>query len=225
MKSHEGREIKLAVLVVFCTLALGSLVSQRTAYAVSLPQSAQTKNPLQPTEKNIALGLDHFDAHCASCHGPTGRADIEKGKAVKAADLTSEKIQSKSDGELFRKISSGVSGTAMPAFGKTHKPAEIWQTILFLRKLPTLTPEGRKKLEAAVPANARHKHGAGKGEEHHHPEAEAPTQPEPDAHDMSKMGKENAGTGDAHSGHDTSMMSTITGGPFRSMSAVGWVQA
>lgn len=226
MKSHEGRDIKLAVLVVFCTLALGCLVSQRTAYAVSLSQSAQTKNPVQPTEKNIALGLDHFDAHCASCHGSTGRADIEKGKALSAADLTSDKVQSKSDVELFRKISKGVPGTAMPAFGKTHTPTEIWQAILFLRKLPTLTPEGRKKLESAVPANARHKHGAGKGEEHHHPEAEAPTQPEPDAHDMSKMGRENAGTGDAHSGHDMgghdmSMMSTITGGPFRSMSAVG----
>ena len=222
MKLHVPRAVKLAVLVVFCILALAYLVSQRTTYAVSLPQSIQSKNPLQPTEKNIALGLDHFDAHCASCHGSTGRADIEKGKAVKAADLTSDKVQSKSDAELFRMISSGVPGTAMPPFGKTHKPAEIWQTILFLRKLPTLTPEGRKKLESAVPANARHKHGAGKGEEHHHPEAEAPTQPEPDAHDMSKMGKENAGTGDAHRGHDMSeMMSTITGGPFRSMSAVG----
>jgi mono/diheme cytochrome c family protein len=270
MKSQAPRALKLAVMVVFCTLTLGYLKSQRTAYAVSLPQSPPTKNPLQPTEKNIALGLDHFDAHCASCHGATGKADIEKGKAVSATDLTSDKVQSKPDAELFRQISSGVPGTAMPAFGKTHKPAEIWQTILFLRKLPTLTPEGRKKLETAVPASARHKHGAGKGDEHQHPEAEARTQPEPDAHhehtaqtaakpsgrqqqttqpqpqqehhhqtqtpaqqpgelkndpskhDMSKMGEDKAGIGDVHSGHDMSgMMGTITGGPFRSMSAVG----
>jgi mono/diheme cytochrome c family protein len=274
MKSQEARVVKLAVLVMFCTLAMGYLVSERTTYAVSLAQSAQAKNPLQPTERNIALGLDHFDAHCAGCHGSTGKADIEKGKAVKAADLTSDKVQSKSDAELFRTISKGVPGTAMPAFGKTHTPTEIWQAILFVRKLPTLTPEVRKKLESAVPANARHKHGAGKGEEHHHPEAEARTEPEGDAHhehqtqtaakpsgrqqqttqpqqpqehhhqtqppakqpgeiredpskhDMSRMGKESAGTGDAHSGHDMNgpmndMMSTITGGPFRSMSAVG----
>ncbi|MEK6406375.1 MAG: c-type cytochrome [Acidobacteriota bacterium] len=177
MKSHESREVKLAVMVVFCTLALGYLVSQRITYAVSLPQRPQTKNPLQPTEKNIALGLDHFDAHCAGCHGSTGKADIEKGRAVSAADLTSDKVQTKSDAELFRQISSGVPGTAMPAFGKTHKPAEIWHTILFLRKLPTLTPEGRKKLESAVPASARHKHGAGKGEQHEHPEAKPQQQP------------------------------------------------
>lgn len=270
MKSQESRVIKLVIMVVFCTLMLGYFAYQRTTYAVSLPRRPQTKNPLQPTEKNIALGLDHFDAHCASCHGSTGKADIEKGKAVRAADLTSEKVQSKPDAELFRQISRGVPGTAMPAFGKTHTPLEIWQTILFLRKLPTLTPEGRKKLESAVPASARHKHGAGKEEQHQHPEPEARSQPEPDghhehpaqsaikpsttqqqttqpqpsqehhhetqtpaqqtgelkrdtpAHDMSKMGEEKAGIGDAHSGHDMSgMMSTITGGPFRSMSAVG----
>ena len=71
-------------------------------------------------------------------HGKDGRAATEKGRAVRATDLTSEKTQSKSDAELFRAISRGVRGTAMPAFAKTHKPAEIWQIILFLRKLPTL---------------------------------------------------------------------------------------
>jgi len=288
MKSQEPRRIKLAVVIMFCTLSLGYGVSQRTTYAVSLSPSPQAKNPLQATETNIALGLDHFDAHCASCHGTTGKADIAKGKTVRAADLTSGKVQSKSDAELFRRISSGVPGTAMPAFGKSHKPAEIWQTILFLRKLPALTAEGRRKLESAVPASARHKHGSGKPEEHEHPQPEARTQPEahaeheretqpaakppgaqqqtaqqrpsqehhhesqppaqqpgaikadPSKHDMSKMGTqksagepssghdmskmdtEKAGAGDPHSTHDVgAMMSTITGGPFRSMSAVG----
>lgn len=271
MKFQEPRVLKLAVIVAFLTLTLVYFVAELTTYAVSLPQGAETRNPLQPAEENVALGLDHFDAHCASCHGLNGRADIEKGKAVGAADLASAEVQSKSDGELFRKISGGIPGTAMPAFGKTHKPAEIWQTILFLRKLPTLTPEGRTKLESAVPATARHKHPAGKKEQHQHPDAEPRTQPAPDAphehqsqtsakpsavqsqpalpepnqhdhhpqqqsvepkpaaqpHDMSKMGNQKAAREDAHGGHDmnahdmNAMMSTITGGPFRSMSAIG----
>ena len=266
MKSREPSTIKIAVMIFFSALMLGYFVTLRTTYAVSLPLNPQTRNPLQPTEKNTALGLDHFDAHCASCHGATGKADIEKGKAVKAADLTSAKVQTQSDAELFRKISGGVPGTAMPAFGKSHNPTEIWQTILFLRRLPTLTPEERKKLESAVPADARHKHPAGKQEPHKHPQAEPRTQPRAETHhehpgqtpvkpstaqpkstqpqqhehhtqsetparqgepkrdaaphDMSKMG---TGTGSgAHGGHDmNAMMSTITGGPFRSMSAVG----
>ena len=266
MKLQGARLIKLAVMILFCATALGYSLLNRKTYAISLAQNPA--NPIQPTEQNAALGLDHFDAHCASCHGSTGRADTEKGKAVRAADLTSDKVQSRSDAELFRKISSGVPGTAMPAFGKNHKPAEIWQTILFLRKLPTLTPEDRKKLEAAVPADARHKHPAGK-DEHKHPESELQTQPKADAHhehgaqtpakpspnqpqptqsqtqqhqhhtqtapepsavpksrsephDMSKMGKEEQGNADPHSGHAMSVaMSTVTGGPFRSLSAVG----
>ena len=248
MKSQKPRVIKFAIVFVFFTMMLGYLRSERTTYAVSLAQTAQTSNPIQPTEKNIALGLNHFDAHCASCHGSTGKADIEKGRAVGAADLTSDKVQSKSDAELFRTISTGVPGTAMPAFSKTHNAAEIWQTILFLRKLPTLTPDERAELEAAIPAAARHKHGTqqhGTGKEHQHPEAEPHTHPEDEAHqhpapvpakpstaqpqpsehgemkqempshDMSKMGSE-------HAGHDmNAMMTTVTGGPFSSMSAIG----
>src|SRR5690349_2947546 len=44
-----------------------------------------TTGPLPPTQDNLALGLNHFDAHCASCHGTDGKAGTEKGKAVHAA--------------------------------------------------------------------------------------------------------------------------------------------
>src|SRR4029078_3171028 len=106
MPSRNLRVIKLAIMIAFFALTAGYVVSQRATYANSLTQTARLKNPLQQTEKNIALGLDHFDAHCASCHGPTGKGDIEKGKAIGAADLTSDKVQSKSDSELFLTISN-----------------------------------------------------------------------------------------------------------------------
>ena len=145
---------------------------------------------------------------------------------MNAADLTSDKVQSKPDASIFRTISRGVPGKAMPAFGKTHSATEIWHTILFLRKLPTITPEERAKLEAAIPAGARHKHGA--TQEHHdhqhetQPLTKQPGEIKPDAHDMSKIGSEKADSGGAHSQHDmNAMMSTITGGPFRSMTAIG----
>src|SRR5438552_2546239 len=99
MNSQKVRVIKLAIMVACLAVTLGYVALRQPSYAGPL---AQTENPLQPTEKNIALGLDHFDAHCASCHGSSGKADSEKGKTVHAADLTSEKIQSKSDSELFR---------------------------------------------------------------------------------------------------------------------------
>ena len=288
-RRNRSRLVRLALLATFSALTFGYLASQRATHGKPLLKAAQSGNPLQPTDSNIALGLDHFDAHCASCHGSTGKADVEKGRAVDAADLTSEKVQSKSDAQLFRTISEGIPGTAMPAFATTHKPNEIWQTLLFLRKLPTLTADERARLEAAIPAGARHKHGAARedqrpkakpdgrapGEVHHDHQAQPPdsktqrqpstehqhggppaqsqkpappahthepdkrpaqrpaqtqqehhheTQPsvetgETKSHDASKKGD---AAEDSHAGHGmNAMMSTIAGGPFRSMTAVG----
>jgi len=222
------------------------------------PVRATTATQLPATEKNIALGLEHFNAHCATCHAASGKADTEKARAVGAADLTSIQMQSKSDAQLFRIISSGVPGTAMPAFAKTHKPDEIWQTVLFLRKLPSLTDDERTKLERAIPEEARHKHEAPRGDqrdarqaaqqpqttqpqkpaqpehvhetakpgasqpqaqqEHHHETKSTPEKPaavtsEKPGHDMSTMA--------GGSSHDADAMMTITGGPFKSLSAIG----
>ena len=66
MKLQEPGLLKLVVMTIFCALMLGCFFSQPSTYAVSLAANPQTKNPLQPTEKNTALGLDHFDAHCAN---------------------------------------------------------------------------------------------------------------------------------------------------------------
>jgi hypothetical protein len=143
-----------------------------------------------------------------------GKADIDVGRTVGASDLTSKEVQSKSDADLFRIISNGVSGTSMPAFGKTHTSDEIRQIVSFIRKLPTLTPEERKELESYIPPSARHKHG--------------PPQPPEQAGEMSGempgMHHEHAGHTEAHGAepHEMSaMISTITGGPFKAMQAIG----
>jgi mono/diheme cytochrome c family protein len=308
MNLKKPRTAKVAVTVAFLFAIISYNLSQHTARADALVQDA-AKNPLEPTETNIALGLDHFNAHCASCHGQTGKADTKKGKQLAAADLTSQEIQSKSDEELFSIISKGVPGTAMPGFAKTHNPTEISQTILLIRKLPTLTPDERKKLEAAIPPSARHKHGIEhehhqeedrqRHDDHQQPQAkehqhehstsqvESSKAAQPDhqhKHDAGAMQKEQPEkppaqpqqmqehrhdaqsqpnkadqqdaskpqhqhgeqpadaktdapkTGGEHAGHDMSghnmpgengghdmhaMMSTITGGPFKSMAAIG----
>ncbi|MBI3650531.1 MAG: TolC family protein [Acidobacteria bacterium] len=146
-------------------LAITAFLMEAKTLADSQTDKAK---PAPAIPRQLALGLNHFDAHCASCHAPSGKADNEMGKAVGAADLTSPEVQAKSDAELTRIIQQGVKGTAMPAFAKTHTPAEIKQIIAFLRKLPTLTAAERKKIEAAVPPSARHQHGGAAHDEHHH---------------------------------------------------------
>lgn len=179
LRGQAPARIKSAVAAVFFSLILAMFLSQRATQAALLSQPSEAAVQAA-TDQDVALGLDHFDAHCANCHGTAGKGDTEKGKSLGAADLTSEKTQSRSDDELFQIISNGIPGTGMPAFGKSHDSSEIRQTIAFLRRLPTLTAAGREKLEAAVPPSARHQHGEGgdrqqrmQSGEHKHPEGEA----------------------------------------------------
>jgi mono/diheme cytochrome c family protein len=159
------RKTKFTVTALFAMALASAILLGHSASAAGFSQTTTAAN-----QKDVALGLNHFEAHCASCHAQSGKADHEKGKTVGAADLTSKDIQSKSDAELMKLIQRGIPGTAMPAFGKTHKPTEVKQIIAFLRRLPTLTPDERKKLEEAVPANARNKHATAPHQEdgHHH---------------------------------------------------------
>lgn len=48
-----------------------------------------------------------FIRNCSLCHGTDGKAQTSMGKALKAADLTSQAVQSKSDAELYKQIANG----------------------------------------------------------------------------------------------------------------------
>ena len=73
-----------------------------------------------------------------------------------------------------------------PAWGKTHDDATIWTILVFLRKLPTLTPqqysEMTKESESTHEASG---HGSmhGAHEDTDHVEASA-DEPEPNTHDQ-----------------------------------------
>jgi len=48
-----------------------------------------------------------FVRMCSLCHGTDGRAQTSMGKSLKAADLTSDAVQKKSDAELSTQIANG----------------------------------------------------------------------------------------------------------------------
>src|SRR5947209_10498984 len=155
MQSSRLPAIKLAIALAFVSFLFGSFLTTNAKIEPGAGQ-AMTMNPLAPTQANLALGLNHFDAHCAICHGANGKGETIRGKEVDATDITLPKTQGKTDAELFKIISHGLPGTAMPAFGRTHTPTDIWRVVLFVRKLPGLTAEERRQLEAAVPPEAKH---------------------------------------------------------------------
>jgi mono/diheme cytochrome c family protein len=74
------------------------------------------------------------------------------------------------DGELFWTISHGIRMTGMPAMGATHSEEELWRIAAFVRELPELSEEQRRRLRGEVapakeaePAVGAHEH---EGHEH-----------------------------------------------------------
>jgi len=89
------------------------------------------------TATSIQAGLIHHSLDCGICHGVDGRAQTPSGKWMypRAADLTSKRVQSYSDQELFWIINNGIRFTGMPGFGKVETPDHIWGLVKYMRML------------------------------------------------------------------------------------------
>ncbi len=93
-------------------------------------------------EAEVRDGAGHFAETCEQCHGAPGVARGEEGKGLtpRPPDLA-KAVPEWSDRELFWIVQHGVKFTGMPAFGPTHQPAELWEIVAFLKRLPGMTPE------------------------------------------------------------------------------------
>jgi putative heme-binding domain-containing protein len=101
---------------------------------------ADDKNPFAGDAKAAKLGEYQFRINCAFCHGLSARG------GGRGPDLTkARKKHGNSDADLFRTISQGVPGTAMPAgvnggIGVGMTDEEIWQVITYLRSIQVKAP-------------------------------------------------------------------------------------
>ena len=97
----------------------------------------------------VAAGAGLYDKLCTSCHLAPGmeKTDLSRGLYPKAprlsygTDLT--------PAQEFWTIKHGVKLTAMPAWGRTHSDAEVWDLVAFLRKMPDLD-EGQYRAAVKV---------------------------------------------------------------------------
>ncbi len=107
-----------------------------------LPADAdKTPNPVptspESIEKGKALYLDSTKGNCIFCHGEAGsgnEANLAKLRR-KPADLSNkERMSTRTDGELFWKISKGIRGI-MPAGEKRMTEEERWNVVNYVRTL------------------------------------------------------------------------------------------
>jgi cytochrome c oxidase cbb3-type subunit 3 len=134
---------KGVVVLAVAGAALAGLLAMTTG------AGADDKNPFAGDAKIAKLGEYQFRINCAFCHGLNARG------GGRGPDLTkAQKKHGNSDGDLFRAISQGVPGTAMPAgvnggIGVGMTEEEIWQVITYIRSVQVKAP--------AVPmGNAEH---------------------------------------------------------------------
>ncbi len=75
-----------------------------------------------------------YNKHCASCHGPNGAAppNVAKFEDGRITDLRSEKVQTKSDGDLTAIITKGTKGMHGD---NTISGKELEDLLAFLRSM------------------------------------------------------------------------------------------
>jgi cytochrome c oxidase cbb3-type subunit 2 len=117
------------------------------AYFVEEPagQPLYIAEPPQPSAELLARGSEVWNqAKCWECHGQTGKGDGEKaaglkddsGFPIRPADLTTGQFKSGPVvQDIFRTMSTGLSGTPMPSYQQSLPEEDRWALAYYVLSL------------------------------------------------------------------------------------------
>jgi len=93
------------------------------------------KNPFTGDEKATKDGKSLYTINCASCHGNKGAGDGPASLPLnpKPKNLTSEVVQTQSDGAIFWKMTTGKG--AMVSWKNTLTEKQRWSLVNYIRQL------------------------------------------------------------------------------------------
>ena len=131
--SRKSSSIGIVAFVAVLIVAAGALIFAMQNWT-SLAKARKLKNPVPPTAKSIAAGMEVYRNHCRSCHGPNGdgKGDRASELSVAPGDFTdASKINTLTDGELYWQITKGRR--PMPAFADKLSDEQRWQSVDYIR--------------------------------------------------------------------------------------------
>lgn len=96
-------------------------------------------DPFPAGPPSLARGAAIFREQCQPCHGATGRGDGPKARHLEGpapASLADPAVMgTASPVDVYRKLTIGVAGTAMPEFEETLSPEERWAVATYVASL------------------------------------------------------------------------------------------
>ena len=127
------QKVLKSVLTVLAFLYTSTLFAQH-AMPWNVPEAEKGKKNLYASDvTSIARGKKTYKLECFRCHGKEGKGDGTSADLLdkQPADLTTDKVQNQTDGELFWKISEGRK--PMPLAKRTLTDDQRWDIINYIR--------------------------------------------------------------------------------------------
>ncbi len=161
--------MRLAAALAVLVVALPAAAEEAVGWAKLRAWAAGAELDGEPTSKppgseaeRAATGKELFGTYCARCHGHDGKGKGAGGQDLSPppANLTEAATKFRSTArehrplelDLFRTITRGLKGTAMPAFADLPE-ADRWALAAFVRSLQAGVPDGKPVPVPRVPAD------------------------------------------------------------------------
>jgi len=116
---------------------VGAVPISGRAPAIQFDQAGSLQNPYPATAQSREQAQRLFQVNCAVCHGKNADGDsavaqrFKTAGAVPPVDFRSQRVRSRTDGELYWLISEGVGN--MPPFGELLTDEQRWSLIQVIR--------------------------------------------------------------------------------------------
>ena len=127
--------IALLMLLAVIFISAGNQSKLQPDEWLAPKESSKLVNPYSGNIDATAEGMKIFKRMCAICHGDGGRGDGAAGLALNPPpkDLTSQKVQSQADGELYWKITTG--NPPMASYKTILTNEKRWKLVNYIREL------------------------------------------------------------------------------------------
>jgi mono/diheme cytochrome c family protein len=122
--------------------ALESWVANTALDAALEHDTKGLKNPIQPSDENLIIGVHLYAENCAICHGASDAkpSNPAQGFYIEAPQLAKDGVEEDPEAASFWKVKHGIRFTAMPSFTTTLQDQEIWKIAMFLKQMDKLPP-------------------------------------------------------------------------------------